>query len=170
MRTIAPSLNRDALDVAAGEFHRWLGAALFVLAAFAHWIAGAQPAHALLRRAESQLKKLIFARAARQLGPRRARATPCPHGAPNGFRTAQNRDSALRALTRNALPTLARLGVAARVARIAHVFANLNRFVTRLLKRLRRNSVGARLIAVAPPALAFAIAAPTRVTAFADTS
>lgn len=170
MRTIAPSLNLEPLRAAADEFHQWLGAALFVLAAFAHWIAGAKPDHDFIRRTESQLRKLVFARAALQLGPRRKRAAKRPRNAPVGFRYARNRDSALRALTRNALPKLRALGVRARVARILSVFAQPDIFVARLLKRLRRNGPGARLLTLRPPVSMLAGAAPACTAASADTS
>ncbi len=170
MRTIAPSLNLDSLSAAADECHRWLGAALFVLAAFAHWIAGAKADHDFIRRTESQLRKLVFARAALQLGQRRKRTATHPHCAPAGFHYVRTRNSALRAFTCNALPKLRALGVRARIARILTVFANLDKFVVRRLKRLRRNGPGARLIAVTPPTSELVGAAPTWTAASADTS
>jgi|CXWL01.1.fsa_nt_gi hypothetical protein len=150
MRTIAPSLNRDALAAASSEFHRWLGAALpLLIVACAYWTSGFGYANALLRYAERQVRKLIFARAAARLGPRRPRAKSHARAAPTGFRFAHDHGSALRKLTRGALPKLRKLSAGARIARILNVLANADRFVVRLARRLRRMRADLCLIAVA---------------------
>ncbi len=163
MRIDTPRLDHITLETAAS----WFQSVLFVVVAFWQWAAGPR----FLRTAERWLKALIFARAAQRLVlPPRRRAPSFPRGAPAGFRRVRCKDSPLRLLTRNALPKLRRGGAGERFERLSRVLGELDRFATRLLKRLYRGLVASRLVAAAPPACVFSCGAPPPLPAAADTS
>lgn len=151
MRSAPSPIDHAALRAFAALLRRWFG---FVLACVAGMRARSEPlAPETLRRAERRLKKLLLARAIAQLGPRRRRTDARHQCAPTGFRRIRRDGGDVRQLTRGILPKLRRATPQACLARLQHVFAHLDIFVARLIKRLARARPATRLIAIAAPAL-----------------
>jgi|CXWL01.1.fsa_nt_gi hypothetical protein len=149
----------------------WLGGVLVFVQTAAPGALAALLDARFLRGCERALRKLIFARAALALGERVAPQRGAhPLRAQPGFKLSGDTCSALRLMTRNLLPKLAHASPSQRIARIAHVIANLAAFVRRALKRIAKGFVRVRLVGARPPARAFICAAPALCAASADTS
>jgi hypothetical protein len=119
----------------AALLHRWLGFVLFCLRK-----RDELPDHHALNFYEHELKRAIFARAF-ATAPKinfRAQAT-------SGHFHRTQRHNWLKVITRGLLPKLEHRTRAARLARLAEVRANVDRYVQKLLARLTRGLMHMRV-------------------------
>jgi hypothetical protein len=134
------SINRAVLRAFAALLRRWF--AMFAMP----WLLRGGRERAGLRIAEQSLAKLIVTRAMAEIElpyiPRRTRRGPAVK------RNRPGRD-ALAAYMRLALPKLTNATSRARRARLRQVFANLDRFVRRLIRLIMRGAHVAGFVPIA---------------------
>lgn len=125
---------------------------------------------AQIAHAERYVDLLIFLMACAHIVTPALRGPERPLSFQAGFRLRATRGSLLRRLSHGAFPRSRAEAPSVRVRRMLDVLADPSACVARMIKRLRRRFVRARLVAIAPPAATFASGAPTCAVAHADTS
>lgn len=127
-------------------------------------------ARRMVRAAERDLEILLYLMAARLMSvPVRAPTQPRrPRSVRAGFGLRLARGMPLRSVTHGVFQRTGTL--AQRIQRMMRVLADPTRAIARILKRVARGLIGARLVTVAPPALSFASGMPAPRAAFADSS